>query len=71
MRSYDLAVTSPKRVLQIVLTIFGYTCMCLLYNLLDEMTPIYSSAQRSAGGLGLTTSQLAWPLAVGGVSIFV
>ncbi len=56
---------------QPVLTILGYVCVCLLYNLLDEITPIYSSARRSNGGLALSTSQLAWPLAVGGISIFV
>ena len=45
--------------------------ICLLYNLLDEVTPIYGSADRSIGGLGFTTTQLAVPLVVGGISIFL
>ena len=57
--------------MQILLTILGYAFLCLLYNLLDEVTPIYGSADRSNGGLGLSTSQLALPLAIGGISIFL
>ena len=49
----------------------GYTMICLLYNLMDEVTPIYGSAAREDGGLGLSTSALALPLALGGLSIFL
>lgn len=50
---------------------FSYVLICLLYNLMDEVTPIFGSAAEKDGGLSLTTSQLALPLALGGVSIFV
>ena len=57
--------------LQVQLTVCGYTMICLLYNLMDEVTPIYGSAAREDGGLGLSTSALALPLALGGLSIFL
>ena len=56
---------------QVQLTVCGYTMICLLYNLMDEVIPIFGSAARQDGGLGMSTSALALPLALGGCSIFV
>ena len=57
--------------LQVQLTVCGYTMICLLYNLMDEVIPIFGSAAREDGGLSMSTVALALPLALGGCSIFV
>ena len=43
----------------------------LFMNYLDELTPIYASAQPSAGGLGMPAHQFAWPLTFGGLVLMV
>ena len=56
---------------QVQLTLAGYTSICFVYILFDEMVPMYSSAPHQAGGLGLTPSQLALPLMASGPIMFV
>ena len=52
-----------------MLTLCGYSMIAFSYNLVDEMVPIFASAPLRNGGLGLSTTQLAVPLMVGGSSI--
>ena len=56
---------------QVQLTLAGYTSVCFVYILFDEMVPMYSSAPYAAGGLGLKPSQLALPLMASGPIMFV
>lgn len=56
---------------QVQLTLAGYTSVCFVYILFDEMVPMYSSAPHQAGGLGLTPSHLALPLMASGPIMFV
>ncbi|KAK9841370.1 hypothetical protein WJX74_004626 [Apatococcus lobatus] len=56
---------------QVQLTLAGYTSICFVYILFDEMVPMYSSAPHQAGGLGLKPSQLALPLMASGPIMFV
>ena len=56
---------------QVQLTLAGYTSVCFVYILFDEMVPMYSSAPHQAGGLGLQPSQLALPLMASGPIMFV
>ena len=43
----------------------------LFMNYVDELTPIYASAQPSAGGLGMPAHQFAQPLTFGGLVLTV
>lgn len=52
-----------------IVTLCGYCSIAFSYNLVDEMMPIYASAPIHVGGLELSTSQLAIPLAAGGAAI--
>ena len=53
------------------LTLCGYGCVAFLFNLLDELVPIFASAAERDGGLGWDPSQLAPPLAVGGMALIL
>ncbi|GBF96387.1 MFS general substrate transporter [Raphidocelis subcapitata] len=46
--------------------LLGYSAVCLLFCALDELTPIFASAPRGSGGLGMSEAALAAPLAFGG-----
>ena len=52
-----------------MLTLAGYSTIAFSYNIVDELVPIYASAPVESGGLALSTSQLAVPLAAGGAAI--
>eukprot|EP00884_Botryococcus_braunii_P022703 jgi/Botrbrau1/9116/Bobra.0305s0020.1 len=52
---------------QVVRTVVGYGSVCFLYNLLDELVPIYSASPLDTGGLDLTAAQLSAPLSTAGV----
>eukprot|EP00873_Tetraselmis_striata_P045985 jgi/Tetstr1/466249/TSEL_010805.t1 len=56
---------------EVVLCLLGYGLVAFIFNLSDEVTPIYASVPASDGGLGLSTSQLGIPLAVQGVSLLL
>jgi MFS family permease len=47
----------------------GYGTVAFLFNLLDELVPLFASAPASVGGLGLAPAALALPLAAGGVAL--
>eukprot|EP00884_Botryococcus_braunii_P001000 jgi/Botrbrau1/10900/Bobra.0025s0073.1 len=51
---------------EVVLTVSGYALTAFLYNLLDELVPIFASAPEEAGGLGFSVQELAVPLMTGG-----
>ncbi len=55
---------------QVQLTLVGYSLVCFVYILFDEMVPMYSSAPARAGGLALNPSQLALPLIASGPIMF-
>ena len=55
--------------MQVLLTLGGYGTIAFIYNLEDELMPLYASAPLSVGGLALATSQLAVPLILGGLSV--
>ena len=40
--------------------------VAFIFNLLDEVRPIFASAPIEVGGLGLSTNVLSWPLSFGG-----
>ncbi|EFJ50590.1 hypothetical protein VOLCADRAFT_103803 [Volvox carteri f. nagariensis] len=58
----------PKRLLpwyrypQVLLTVLGYGATALIFCAIDELFPIFASAPRSSGGLGLREEQIAPPL---------
>ena len=52
-------------------TLIGYFLIALLYCLLDELIPIFASTPVEHGGLGLSESDLAMPLACGGVMLIL
>ncbi|KAK9796255.1 hypothetical protein WJX73_006157 [Symbiochloris irregularis] len=54
-----------------LIAVAGYGCIAFSYNLCDEMVPIFASAPLHSGGLGLTTTQLAVPLGLGGIAIIL
>ncbi|KAK9846301.1 hypothetical protein WJX81_001226 [Elliptochloris bilobata] len=58
-----------ERQRQVLLTLVGYGMIAMLFNLLDELTPLLASTPPSLGGLGLSPSQLAVPLAVSGIAL--
>lgn len=47
----------------------GYGAVAFLYNLQDELLPLFAAAPATAGGLGMAPAALALPLAVGGVAL--
>ena len=47
----------------------GYGSTAFLFNLVDELLPLWASAPPSVGGLGLSPAALAAPLAVGGAAL--
>ena len=50
----------------VILCLAGYALIAFCYILLDELIPLFASAEISLGGLGFPTSKLALPLAFGG-----
>ena len=56
---------------QVRLTLCGYGCVAFLFNLLDELVPIFASAAERDGGLGWDPPRLAPPLAVGGLALIL
>ena len=54
---------------QVLITLGGYSTIAFLFNLLDESMPLFASAPLRVHGLALGTAQLAVPLIAGGTSI--
>ena len=55
--------------MQVVRMLGGYVSLALWFNMIDEVLPMYASAPRSQGGLGLPASVLSLPLATGGLAL--
>eukprot|EP00887_Chlorella_sp_A99_P008220 scaffold12.g8220.t1 len=51
----------------VVQCLAGYALIAFLFSMVEELVPIYASAPLPEGGLGLSTTQLAPPLAFSGV----
>ena len=49
----------------------GGGLITLFMNYLDELAPIFASAQPSAGGLGMPEHEFAWPLTFGGLVLML
>ena len=50
-----------------LLALGTYMIVAFLFNLLDEVRPVFASAPVEVGGLGLSTNVLSWPLSFGGL----
>lgn len=57
--------------LQVLLALASYGVVAFLFNLLDEVRPIFASAPIRDGGLGMSTHLLSWPLSFGGLSFIL
>lgn len=55
----------------VLVCLAGGGLIVLCVNYLDELAPIFASAQASQGGLGMTASAFAWPLAFGGAMLML
>ena len=53
--------------MQVLLALGTYMIVAFLFNLLDEVRPVFASAPVEVGGLGLSTNVLSWPLSFGGL----
>ena len=56
---------------QVLLALACYATVSFLFNLLDEVRPIFASAPIENGGLDMTAEALAWSLSFGGVSFIL
>ncbi|EIE19491.1 MFS general substrate transporter [Coccomyxa subellipsoidea C-169] len=56
---------------QVLLALASYGVVAFLFNLLDEVRPIFASAPIRDGGLGMSTHLLSWPLSFGGLSFIL
>ena len=66
-----LPLTNAGLHAQVLLALVGYAIVSFLFNLLDEVRPIFASAPIEAGGLDMSTEALAWPLSFGGLSFIL
>jgi MFS family permease len=55
----------------VLFALAGYGSTAALFNLIDELLPVFASAPTAAGGLGLSPSHLAAALGVGGAALIV
>lgn len=56
---------------QVLLALASYGVVAFLFNLLDEVRPIFASAPIEDGGLSMPTHLLSWPLSFGGLSFIL
>jgi uncharacterized membrane protein YidH (DUF202 family) len=54
-----------------VLAICGYGLIAFNYNILDEVVPIFAATPLRHNGLALNSSQLGFPLSVGGIVLIL
>lgn len=66
-----LPLTNTGLHAQVLLALVGYAIVSFLFNLLDEVRPIFASAPIEDGGLDMSTEALAWPLSFGGLSFIL
>ncbi|KAK9832715.1 hypothetical protein WJX81_003365 [Elliptochloris bilobata] len=55
----------------LLLLVAGYGLVAFLFNIIDEVTPLFAATPVSKGGLGFTSSELSVPLAAGGAVLMV
>lgn len=55
----------------VTICLVGGGLSTLFMNYLDELAPIFASAQPSAGGLGMPEHEFAWPLTFGGLVLML
>ena len=55
----------------VTICLAGGGLITLFMNYLDELAPIFASAQPSAGGLGMPEHEFAWPLTFGGLVLML
>ena len=55
----------------VVVCLAGGGLITICVNYLDELAPIFASAKPMEGGLGMTASAFAWPLAFGGLMLML
>jgi hypothetical protein len=56
---------------QVILSLASYGVVAFLFNLLDEVRPIFASSPIEDGGLALPTDILSFPLSFGGLSFIL
>ena len=70
----DLSEESDKpwyRQNLVTVCLAGGGLITLIMNYLDELAPVFASAQPSAGGLGMPEHEFAWPLTFGGLVLML
>ncbi|KAL3147618.1 hypothetical protein ABBQ38_014668 [Trebouxia sp. C0009 RCD-2024] len=55
----------------VTICLAGGGLITLFMNYLDELAPIFASAQPKAGGLGMPEHEFAWPLTFGGLVLML
>ena len=56
---------------KVVVCLTGCALITLCKNYLDELAPIFASANPREGGLAMSTSEFAWPLSFGGLTLML
>ncbi|EIE22258.1 MFS general substrate transporter [Coccomyxa subellipsoidea C-169] len=55
----------------VLLSCCGYMMICFMFNMLDELFPIFAAAPIATGGLSFSSSDLSLPLSVSGAALMV
>ena len=56
---------------KVVVCLTGCALITLCVNYLDELAPVFASANPRQGGLAMSTSEFAWPLSFGGLTLML
>ena len=56
---------------KVVVCLTGCALITLCVNYLDELGPVFASANPREGGLAMSTSDFAWPLSFGGLTLML
>ena len=56
---------------KVVVCLTGCALITLCKNYLDELAPVFASAHPMEGGLAMSTSDFAWPLSFGGLTLML
>ncbi len=56
---------------KVVVCLTGCALITLCKNYLDELAPVFASANPREGGLAMSTSEFAWPLSFGGLTLML
>lgn len=65
------AISQWWQIPSVSLSLIGYALICLLFIMIDELTPIFASADVLQGGLGFSTKQLTPSLSISGLSLVI